>query len=79
MMYIDQLAPPEGKATVQSTMWMTFSIAQVCGNLLTGIVMPDSTAGVGRWYFYAAAGVMMLAILVFTFYKEDSTVEKNRV
>ena len=79
MMYINELAPPEGKATVQSTMWMMFSIAQVGGNLITGLVMPDSTVGVGRWYFFACAGIMALSAVVYSLYKTDKKVESKRV
>lgn len=79
MMYINELAPPEGKATVQSTMWMMFSIAQVGGNLITGLVMPDSSVGVGRWYFFACAGVMALSAVVYSLYKTDEQVESKRV
>lgn len=72
MMYINNQSPPEGKATVQSQMWMMFSIAQVIGNLCTGYFMPDSTIGVTTSFFIFPTIVMTsLAVIYRIFGPKD--------
>ena len=64
--YCGNLAPAHGKATVQSHLWMTFSIVQIIGSLSIRFFTPTTESPV---YFLVCALAMVGAALVMVFAK----------
>ncbi len=59
--YCGKLAPEKGKATVQSHMWMLYSVAQVFGSLSIRYFAPKAGSSV---YFWACAACMAFAAVM---------------
>ncbi len=66
--YCGNLAPAHGKATVQSHLWMTFSIVQILGSLSIRFFVPTVDSPL---YFLVCALAMVAAGLVMVFAKVD--------
>lgn len=64
--YCGNLAPAHGKATVQSHLWMTFSIVQILGSLSIRYFAPTTESPV---YFFVCGIAMVIAALVMVFAK----------
>ncbi len=71
--YCGNLAPAHGKATVQSHMWMAFSIAQVLGSYTIRFFYPTVDSPV---YFWVAAAIMTFGAVLVLFAKVDKIAAK---
>ncbi len=71
--YCGNLAPDHGKATVQSHLWMTFSIVQILGSLSIRYFTPSVESPV---YFLVCALAMVGAALVMVFAKISKEASK---
>lgn len=71
--YCGNLAPEKGKATVQTHMWMLYSVAQIFGSLTISVFSPEVGNPV---YFLVCAGCMLFAAVIILVSKIDKKASK---